>query len=88
MIKSKMIRMFSSEIVNDIVSEVVQNTSEEETGKKKTPIEPTKDFLTNTAKTLAEMLDDIADEIHDEDEIEETEQLENRLDILRGDNVR
>ena len=83
--ESKMIRMLSSEIVNDIVSKVVPNTiEEEETVNKKTTIEPTKDFLTNTAKTLAEMLDNMADKIYDGDEMEETEELENRLDILRG----
>ena len=49
-----------------------------------------KEFLTNTAVTLAEMLDNIADQIDFEEEEDDTEQeeLENRLDILRGDNPR
>ena len=53
----------------------------------KTTIEPTQDFLTKTAMTLAEMQDDIADQIDDkyEDEDDDTEELDNRLNILRGD---
>jgi hypothetical protein len=79
-----------SGVVNDILSEVVHSlVKEEETEKKnKTTVEPTKDFLTNTAVTLAEMLDSIADQIDNEDEDNDTEELENRLDILRGDKPR
>ena len=86
--ESKLMRMISSEILNEVVSKVVcTDYKEEEISNKKTPIEPTKEFLTNTAVTLAEMLDNIAGEIHieDENEEEETEELEDRLDILRGD---
>ena len=85
--ESKIARMFSSEVVDYIISEVVQNKHKEEEplNKNKTTIEPTVEFLTNTAVTLAEMLDNIADHIEDEDEEDDTEELENRLDILRGD---
>ena len=82
----------SAEVVKNILSEMVHSiTNEEEIEKmNKTTIEPTKDFLTNTAVTLAEMLDNIADQIDDkyEDEDGDTEELENRLDILRGDKPR
>ena len=83
-------------IVEDIISEVVQNIpvlmEEDCENKSKTTIEPTKDFLTNTAVTLAEMLDDIADQINEntetDDDDNETIDLANRLDILRGDQPR
>ena len=83
-------------IVEDIISEVVQNIpvlmEEDCENKSKTTIEPTKDFLTNTAVTLAEMLDDIADQINEntetDDDDNETIDFENRLDILRGDQPR
>jgi hypothetical protein len=79
-------------VVKDILSEVVQNIAmeEESDNKIKTTIEPTMDFLTNTAVTLAEMLDNIAGQIDEnqEDEDDDTEELENRLDILRGDKPR
>ena len=80
--------MISTEILNEVVSEVV--CSEEEFNNMKTPIEPTKEFLTNTAMTMAEMLDNIADQIDDicENDDDDTEDLENRLDILRGDTPR
>ena len=47
-------------------------------------------FLTNTAATLAEMLDSIADQIDEkqEDEDDDMTELEDRLDILRGDQPR
>ena len=63
---------------------------EERMKKSKTTIEPTKDFLTNTAVTLAEMLDSIADQIDEnqEDEDDDMTELEDRLDILRGDQPR
>ena len=94
------------EVVEDILSEVLHSiTRGEETentvksyfdkiasteNKNKTKIEPTKDFLTKTAVTLAEMLDNIADQLEEEDEVEDddTEEIENRLDILRGDEPR
>ena len=77
-------------VVQDILLEVVQTIAmEEQTGNKsKTAIKPTRDFLTNTAETLAEMLDSIADQIdekQDEDDDDDSKELENRLDILRGD---
>ena len=79
-------------VVKDILSEVVKNIAmeEESDNKIKTTIEPTIDFLTNTAVTLAEMLDNIAGQIDEnqEDEDDDTEELENRLDILRGDKPR
>ena len=82
----------SSEVVNNILSEVVNKIPKEyfTENKKKTAIEPTKHFLTNTAATLAEMLDDIADqiEVDNEDEDDDTEELEDRLDILTGDKPR
>ena len=82
----------SAEVVKNILSEMVHSITKEEEIEKmnKTTIEPTKDFLTNTAVTLAEMLDNIADQIDDkyEDEDGDTEELENRLDILRGDKPR
>ena len=81
-----------SEVVEDILLEVVHNIfREEETeNKDKIKIEPTKEFLTNTAATLAEMLDSIANQVDDEDEAEDddTEEIENRLDILRGNEPR
>ena len=63
---------------------------EETVNKSKITIKPTIDFLTNTAETLAEMLDSIADQIDEkhEDDDDDTEELENRLDILRGDRPR
>ena len=78
--------MISSEIMNEVVSEVAcSDFKEEEMENKKTPIEPPKEFLTNTAVTLAEMLDNIASQIDNEGENEEdeTKELENRLDVLR-----
>ena len=88
--ESKITRMLSSEVVDDILSEVVHSIYKEEEPitKNKITIEPTVEFLTNTAVTLAEMLDNIADQIDDEDEYDDTEELENRLDILRGDTPR
>ena len=89
--ESKLMRMISSEIINEVVSEVAcSEFKEEEMENKKTPIEPTKEFLTNTAVTLAEMLDNITGHIHNEDEneVDETEELEDRLDMLRGDTPR
>ena len=86
--ESKLMRMISSEIINEVVSEIAcSDFKEEEMENKKTPIEPTKEFLTNTAVTLAEMLDNIAGQIDNEGENEEdeTKELENRLDMLRGD---
>ena len=81
-----------TEVVENILLEVVENiTMEDERMKKsKTAIEPTKDFLTNTAVTLAEMLDSIADQIDEnqEDEDDDMTELEDRLDILRGDQPR
>ena len=86
-------RIFSSEVIDDIIQKVVHSIHKEDEvlHKNKTTIEPTADFLTNTAMTLAEMLDGIADQIDDEDvydDTEEQEELENRLDILRGDEPR
>ena len=82
----------SSEVVKNILTEVfnIITKDEEMENKNKTAIEPTKDFLTNTAVTLAEMLDDLADQIEetDEGEVDETEELEDRLDILRGEKPR
>ena len=77
-------------VVDDILSELFQSIGKENPRKNKTTIEPTRDFLSNTAKTLAEMLDEVADQIDvdDEDENDDTEDLENRLDILRGDKPR
>ena len=82
-----------AEVVENILSEVVQSVAMEiESGSRsKTTIEPTKDFLTNTAATLAEMLDNIADQIDqnpDEEEDDDMTELEDRLDILRGDEPR
>ena len=81
-----------TEVVDNILSEIFENIAKEEDtadNKNMTTIEPTQDFLTNTAMTLAEMLDDISDQIEvDEDENDETEELEDRLDILRGDEPR
>ena len=55
---------------------------EEQPGNKsKTTIKPTRDFLANTAETLAEMLDSIADQIdekQDDDDDDESKELENR----------
>ena len=87
---SSELRMLSSEIIDDIILKVVHSIHKEEetANKNKTTIEPTVEFLTNTAVTLAEMLDNIADQIDDEDEHDDTEELENRLDILRGDKPR
>ena len=50
-------------IVENILSDVVQSILIEEPikNKTKTTIEPSKDFLTNTAMTMAEMLDNIAE---------------------------
>ena len=79
------------EVVKDILSEVFHSiTKEEETeNKNKTTIEPSKDFLTNTALTLAEMLDNVADQLEEEhDDDVDMEELEDRLDILRGDKPR
>ena len=69
-------RMLSSEVVVDILSEVSRGFSEEEETKNKvkTTIESTKEFLTTTAVTLAEMLDNIADQIDFEEEEDDTEQ--------------
>ena len=82
----------SNEVVEDILSEVVHSiTREEETeNKDRTKIEPTQEFLTNTAATLAEMLDSISDQLEGEDDVEndDTHEIENRLDILRGDEPR
>ena len=52
-------------VVQDILSEEFQSIDIEEEieNNSKTIIEPTKDFLTNTAVTLADMLENIADEI-------------------------
>ena len=79
--------------MENILSEVVQSVAMEiESGSKsKTTIEPTKDFLTNTAATLAEMLDNIADQIDhspDEEDDDDMTEIEDRLDILRGDEPR
>jgi hypothetical protein len=62
-----------TEVVENILLEVVENiTMEDERMKKsKTAIEPSKDFLTNTAVTLAEMLDSIADQIDENQEDED-----------------
>ena len=82
----------ATDLVNNILSGIIENIDKEENtldNKKMTTIEPTQDFLTNTAKTLAEMLEDVSDHIEvDEDENEEMEELEDRLDILRGDEPR
>ena len=82
-----------AEVVENILSEVVQCVAMEiESGSKsKTTIEPTKDFLTNTAATLAEMLDNIADQIDhnpDEEDDDDMTKIEDRLYILRGDEPR
>ena len=53
----------TDDVVEKIIAEVV-NTVIEEPKSLKT-IEPSKKFLTNTAKTLAEMLDGVADNIDD-----------------------
>ena len=73
----------TAEVVKNILTEVVNNITKEEEmeeemeNKIKTAIEPTKDFLTNTAVTWAEMIDDIADQIEevDQDEFDDTEEL-------------
>ena len=78
------------EVAKSILSEVVESIAmdKEVIPKCKTAIEPTKDFLTNTAVTLAEMLESIADQIDDNYEEDDTKDLEHRLDILRGDEPR
>ena len=80
------------EVAKSILSEVVENIAmdEEVIPKCKTTIEPTKEFLTNTAVTLAEMLESIGDQIDEkyEEDDDETQDLEDRLDILRGDEPR
>ena len=55
-----------------------------------TTIEPSQDFLMNAGVSLAEMLDNVVDHIGEEemDEDDGMEELENRLDILRGDKPR
>ena len=83
---------FVNDVVKNILTEVVQNMDLEEKNesKNKTTIEPSQEFLLNTANSLAEMLDNVANHI-DEEEMEEAddmEELENRLDILRGDKPR
>ena len=60
-LESEMTRILCSEVVDDILGLVHSLVKGEDTEKRnKTTIEPTKDFLTNTAVTLAEMLDSIA----------------------------
>ena len=80
------------ELAKSILSEVVENIpmDEEVISKCKITIEPTKEFLTNTAATLAEMLESIEDQIDEnyEEDDDETKDLEDRLDILRGDEPR
>ena len=79
------------DIVETIISEVVENITNtfEKDNKQKTTIEPTIDFLTNTAATLAEMLDSVAHHVEDvQEDDSDMEELEDRLDILRGDRPR
>ena len=79
------------EVVETILSEVVENITNafEKDDKQKITIEPTMDFLTNTAATLAEMLDSVADHVEDvQGDDSDMEELEDRLDILRGDRPR
>jgi hypothetical protein len=80
------------EVAKSILSEVVESIAmdKEFIPKCKTAIEPTKEFLTNTAVTLAEMLESIADQIDEnyEEDDGDTKDLEDRLDILRGDEHR
>jgi len=81
-------KLKSDTVVADILSEVVDMVVEEPTNK--TTIEPSQEFLTYTAKTLSQMLDDAAENIDDdededlEDEISFTD-LNERLNVLRGD---
>ena len=76
------------DISERIISETVQNITNtfESDLKPRITIEPTIDFLTNTAATLAEMLDSVADHVEEVQEDEyDMEELEDRLDILRGE---
>jgi hypothetical protein len=81
-----------NDVVKTILTEVVQSIDSEEKNdiKSMTTIEPSQEFLMNTAVSLAEMLDNVADHIDEEemDEDDGMEELENRLDILRGDKPR
>ena len=68
------------EVAEHILSELFQSITEH---KKKTTIEPTKDFLTNTAETLAEMLDGVPDKIDDihEGDNEDSKEFDDILNL-------
>ena len=74
-------------MVKNILTEVAQSIDIEEKNENKsmTTIEPSQEFLMNTAVSLAEMLDNMADHIDEQnmDDDDGMEELENRLDILR-----